>query len=311
MKNLLIMGTLLFSMNSFAGNEKGNGGGVHFCGVEERLELYDIYEAQARYGYKIVDKKLSVENTLQFAVDKISKNNSFIGRKVKEQIDYLKNSHMIVRAKVKLTPIGDANILLTDEGCSYKQLANWDEVSGNLIIKKEYFDQMDNLNKAAFLIHETLYKVGRDLNLLEQAEDGSTTSDTVRMIVGEIFSTNNHLDTLWTYNLDTLQEAEKKRQEEISGKYLLEKTKYEESVNKLAAIEKSGLNKCSSDYVAARTEVEMSLIAYKIAMQFMASDFSLKSGERVSFLAIYMGLSTSLSNFENESNVLAGKCRIH
>jgi hypothetical protein len=198
MKNLLIVGTLLLSMNSFAGNEKGNGGGVHYCENQTTQELYDIYEAQARFGYKLINNKLSVDGYIQYAVNKISNANPFIGKKVNEKLDYLKNNHMIMRPKVRLNPIGDANILITDEGCEYKQLANWDEISGNLIIKKEYYDLLDNLNKAAFHIHETLYKVGRDLDLLAKSSDGTSTSDEIRKMVGEIFSVSESLTLMWT-----------------------------------------------------------------------------------------------------------------
>jgi hypothetical protein len=198
MKNLFILGMVLLSATAFAGNEKGNGGGVHYCANQKSLELYDVYEAQARFGYAIKESSLAVDVQVRNAVEKIKKNNPYIGKLVQEKVSYLKNGHMIVRAKVKLTPIGDANILIVDEGCSYKQLANWDEVSGNLIVNKDFYDRMSNTNQAALYIHETLYKVGRDLNLITKEADGTSTSDEIRRMVGEIFSSENKLEQLWT-----------------------------------------------------------------------------------------------------------------
>jgi hypothetical protein len=197
MKSLFILGMVLLSANAFAGNEKGNGGGIHYCPANKTQELYDIYEGQARYGYELTDRKLSVEQFIQFAIKRIGDANPYIGRLVKEQIDYLKQGHMIIRPSVKLTPIGDAKILLVDEGCEYKQLANWDEVSGNLLVNKNYFDQLNDLNKAALYIHEALYKVGRDLDLLEKVADGTTTSDEIRPMVGEVFSNAESLKKIW------------------------------------------------------------------------------------------------------------------
>jgi hypothetical protein len=212
MKSLFILGMVLFGANTFAGNEKGNGGGIHYCQGQETQELYDIYEAQARYGYEIKDDKSPVNAQINKALAKIKKANPFIARVVEEKIKYLQNGHTIIREKIKLTPIGDAKILLVDEGCSYQQLANWDEVSGNLLVKKDYFDKMSNTNKAAFYIHETLYKVGRDLDLLTLNADGSTNSDEIRRMVGEIFSTNNSLLLIW--NIEDPQ-IEIDRQKEV------------------------------------------------------------------------------------------------
>ena len=218
MKTLLILGTILLSVSAFAGNEKGNGGGIHYCEGQKTQEFYDIYEAQARFGYKLIDKKLSVEGYIQYAVNRISKANPFIGKKVQEQLDYLKNNHMIIRPKARLNPIGDAKILITDEGCDYKQLANWDEVSGNLLVKKEYYDLLDNLNQAAFHIHETLYKVGRDYDLLTKFSDGTSTSDEIRMMVGEIFSVNESLSLMWTIVDPQIEIDRKINENEAQGK---------------------------------------------------------------------------------------------
>lgn len=188
---------VLVSMNAFAGNEKGNGGGIHFCQADETQELYDIYEGQARYGFTIRSSNLTVDAQVNKAIEKIKKANPYIGKEVEKQVSYLRSNHMIIRARVTLAPVGDAKILLVDQGCAYKQLANWDEVSGNLIVSKDYFDRMDNTNKAALYVHEALYKVGRVLNLLPIEEDGTTTSDTIRRMVGEIFSTSESLNQLW------------------------------------------------------------------------------------------------------------------
>jgi hypothetical protein len=312
---------VLFGANTFAGNEKGNGGGIHYCAGQKTQELYDIYEGQARYGYIIKPSSLSVDEQINNTIGKIKKANPYIARNFEEQIKYLKNGHMLLRAKVKLTPIiDDANILLVDEGCAYKQLANWDEVSGNLLVNKDYFDRMNNLNKAAFYTHEALYKVGRDLDLLPIEQDGNTTSDTVRRMVGEIFSTNEALDSLWTYNLDKIKEENKKQEEEerkyreeIVNKYQPAKIKYNESFAKFAAIKESELiNKCSSVYIASRRVVTDSLILYRNAVSFVADDIRTIGQDRdirLDLLLLSSQLTTVLGIFEMESYGLAESCK--
>jgi tRNA splicing endonuclease len=230
MKALFILGMVLLSTNVFAGNEKGNGGGIHYCAAEKTQELYDIYEGQARYGYTLTDKKLSVENFIQFAIKRIDSANPYIARLVKEQIDYLQHAHMIVRPNMKLTPVDDAKILLVDEGCEYKQLANWDEVSGNLLVNKNYFDQLNNLNKAALYIHESLYKVGRDLGLLKTQIDNTTTSDEIRPMIAEIFSNSESLKRIWQVS-DPIEVQKEK--DEFLAPYLKMQLTCDEAVNEL------------------------------------------------------------------------------
>ena len=327
MKNLLILGTLLFSMNLFAGNEKGNGGGVHFCVVQEKLELYDIYEAQARYGYKIMDKKLSIESYTQLALNKITKNNPYIGRKVKEQLDYLNDGHMIIRSKVKLTLVEDANILVTDEDCTYKQLANWDEKSGNLIVKKEYYDSMNALNKAAFHIHETLYKVGRDLDLLERDKDSNSTSDDVRRMVGEIFSTNEVLNLIWSVEdpqvgLKQLKEAEEKAIEEARklvkerlDKDVILNQVYENALSELDQIKLNPDFSCKWQVSSAYRKVINSLIIYVNFLQSSSGievlnyeDYYVNSSERQMYLNKFQTNKSKLTKVENERNLYLDKC---
>ncbi len=304
MKNLLIMGMVLLSTAVFAGNEKGNGGGIHLCEGQTTHEFYDIYEAQARYGYKIIDRKLSMDGYIQFALNKITKTNPYIGRKVKEQLDYLKDGHMIIRPKAKLTPVGDANILVTDEGCTYKQLANWDEVSGNLIAKKEYYDSMDALNKAAFRIHETLYKVGRDLDLLEKDKDGNSTSDDVRRMVGEIFSTNETLGTFWKYNLDKLIEEANERLKSFGSP----KEKLDLSLKELKEfnVDLNNVNYCGNIefFGAIRRAIEAS-IGYQVALEFIIRD-TLSYAVRSEFQNTYYIVNDMQKKLDNEF-YLAGK----
>ena len=187
------------SMNSaLAQNSTGNGGGVHFCSTRNTIEVYDVYEAFNRYGLNIISTKNSVPEAvvIENAILKIEKENYTFGKAVREQILYLQNpNNFIIRDGIKLTLVKDANILMTDEGCEYRQLANWDDVSNKIFVKGTLYRAMDEFNHAAIKLHEAIYKASR-------IRKGENNSDLVRRLVGELLSdlphTSSRTHELWT-----------------------------------------------------------------------------------------------------------------
>lgn len=176
MKSILLIGSLLLSSLTFAG-EKGNGGGVHLCPSLGTVEMYDLYEGYARYDVARTQKVLSVDEYLAQALEKLRGVSPRFEKLVRNKIQYLKSGHIIFRKGIRLTLSDDANILMTDEGCSYEQMANWDNLSEGIIVKKEYFDRLQDLDKAALYLHEAIYKVARDLFDVKN-------SDLTRKLVG-------------------------------------------------------------------------------------------------------------------------------
>lgn len=163
---------------AFAGGDKGNGGGVHTCS-DGSVEMYDLFEGRVRYGFKPVSNLETKEAYIDRALAKIHNTDPGFEWKVREQLAYL-NTHVRLSDEVVLTPVGDANILLIGKGCSYQQLANWDEVTGNIFVEQKLFEKMTPRNVAAFYIHEAIYKVLRELRI-------SKTSDLARQIVADVF----------------------------------------------------------------------------------------------------------------------------
>ncbi len=174
-KTIAILGTML-TLTAFAG-DKGNGGGVHLC-PGNRVEMYDLYEGVTRFNFTLPRTNDPVEAHLDRALAKIHNYYPAYARAAQEQLLYVR-SHLLPRRNIVLERIDDANILMVDEGCSYQQLANWDEVSGNIFIKSEYYDRLDSLNVAALLLHEALYKVAR-----ERSRE-TITSDKTRRLVAD------------------------------------------------------------------------------------------------------------------------------
>ena len=181
----LVLGLALVSSVAMAGKEGGNGGGSHYCSGRSFQEVYDVYEGYNRYNIKPTGEKLSLKQHIDRAILRLKNANYEMGVEIEKAVQYIQDGHMLIRPNLKLELIPDANILITDHGCSYKQLANWDDVSGNILVDGRIFDQLDSLNKAALYIHEAVYKVARD-------RFGAENSDDVRKIVAHAMSSGGY-----------------------------------------------------------------------------------------------------------------------
>ena len=180
-KLLVVVSMMLLSVEVFASKDVGNGGGVHVC-QDGRIEVYDIYEGFTRYNLTPTRNRKTVDEYLEKAVYKIRSQYPGVGYRVGKYVDYLrKEGHFLLRNNLNLYLIEDANILVTDVGCKYQQLANWDDRSENVLVKNEFFQRLDTLNQAAIFLHEAVYKVARDYYHDNDSDDS-------RRIVAEALS---------------------------------------------------------------------------------------------------------------------------
>ena len=184
---LMAVGIVMLAEPAFSqGMGAGNGGGAHVCPTKNTIEVYDIYEGRSRYGLNIVSTGNSIPEAMiiENALSKLEHVNITFAEAVRDQMDYLnsqKPKHFLVNDQIKLKLIEDANILLTDEGCEYRQLANWDDVSNNVLVKGDFYRALDEYNHAALKLHEAIYKASR-------VRISVKNSDEVRRLVGELLS---------------------------------------------------------------------------------------------------------------------------
>ena len=192
MKKFLLPALALMSLNSFAGNEKGNGGGMHYCPAKANQEVYDVYEGKKRYQLEIIDTANSVSenNVLSNAIKKLAKLNQRFAHAIEEQIEFMQDERNFrLDPDIQLTPVPDANILMVDRGCAYEQLANWDDISNSVFVRADLFEKMTSFNKAALKLHEAVYKASR-------IRVDVKNSDKVRRFVAELLSTSSTLTNL-------------------------------------------------------------------------------------------------------------------
>lgn len=172
--------------SSYAGDKEGNGGGVHFC--DAKTEMYDLYEARKAHGLTLdYSCGKDEECYIRRAIDKLSPRYPRLAVMLLEEIQYIR-ANALFQDEVELAPIRDANILVHDEGCLYRQLANWWDISGKIIVDNDYFKLLDAQSRAAFYVHEAIYKIYRYM--------GEEKSDKARRLTGQIFSTSNMLSVM-------------------------------------------------------------------------------------------------------------------
>ena len=159
----IIVSILLLTSSTFASTTGGNGGGVHYC-FNGSVQMYDLYEGYNRHNIKTyINPNYSVDDYINRALNKIKNFDLEFSRKIRGKIKYMNAGNIIMRKRIELRLVPDANILFVDEGCEYRQLANWDDLSGNIIVKEELFDKLATVDKAAFYLHEAIYSFHRDV----------------------------------------------------------------------------------------------------------------------------------------------------
>lgn len=166
------------------GNGAGNGGGMHYCPAKQIQDFYDVYEGRTRYRLSIPSSGFTVpeETIINNAITKLEKENVTFAAAVKEQIAHLASpDNFTLDDLVKLLLVPDANLLRVDEGCEYRQLANWDDATNWVTVKKSLYEEMDTFGQAALKLHEAIYKAARLRNK-------APNSDQVRRLVAELLS---------------------------------------------------------------------------------------------------------------------------
>lgn len=190
MKYLMAL-TLLFVMNSSYGRivegpKVGNGGGAWGCELNQKIEwieIMDLFEAREEYGlefenffqmkYKDIVRFAKIDlqehvqsgffKDLDFYIEKVYKSTGFI----KSVLRNTEDSFYRLSPEPETCPGGNIK---------YIQVANFLDEE-NLYIRKYYWKRLNEINKAALVLHEAIYYVLRE-------KLGDTNSIMTRRIVG-------------------------------------------------------------------------------------------------------------------------------
>lgn len=197
---LFIFLSLVLSFHLFAGERGGNGGGVHVCG--DKVELYDFYEGKHPLMHKlklwelppdpVFDRMVYGILAMNHLKQDLPANIYALVEAEYEKLRRIPENELVISQSIPFIP--DADIPMVDEGCSYQQVANWNDRFERVFFRKSLFNKLDPMGQAGLYIHETLYKVSRDALVAKN-------SDKIRKVVAKVFSdeklTKEDIAAIW------------------------------------------------------------------------------------------------------------------
>lgn len=161
MRSLLLVVSLLYSLNLFAGYKVGNGGHVLLCG--EKVMFYDTYFLENYYKADY-SKYASFDNYRVILYKQLSVFKSFFPKEGNEFIALNKKKNDIFQFSKSIKPT-DTTDLATPYSipvaCELKQLAYqyFDKELGRkiVVVDPDLFGLLSETDKAAFIFHEYSY----------------------------------------------------------------------------------------------------------------------------------------------------------
>lgn len=197
--SIVLTGILFYAFSAFAG-DKGNGGYSIVCrdtaGQIISAELLDIYEGKVLFRKNYADTNSGPADIVSSVVSKLN-NYSVFQAKLKKEISLIEKNKIFIPLGNELEPTEDAFPPIRKKGCEFEQVANYTNL-GELIIAEEIHNHLDNVNKAALIIHEAIYSIRRKAV-------GDTNSQVTRRFVAQLLATNSDPEVIEQWALDSLQ----------------------------------------------------------------------------------------------------------
>jgi hypothetical protein len=187
MKKFFVVLGLLFISNSYAqqGGVIGGGGNGVVCRSGDEIvsvELLDLYESRILHNrdYDSMES-MTLDEAISQASQKLYPYNLPLAE---ANYYFFKGIHLkfhYLPSGVRLDPINDSGHIFIPAGCKIEQVANFYN-NEKVFIVSDYYKKMDNLSKAALIVHEALYWKERLSNV--------DNSRYTRRVVGAIFDRN-------------------------------------------------------------------------------------------------------------------------
>lgn len=166
MKNTVTVLLALFaSVAAYAGQEAsggGNGGGGVSCG--STFESADLYEGRIRYRYRPLPGRTnwSRQEWYGYILARLEKVQPEMKKGIEELLNHIEDTVEI--HPLSISDSGDASFIFLEEGCSYEQIAVWDNVTDRLHIDEPSLSRFSTpRDEAGLFIHEAVYKYARKI----------------------------------------------------------------------------------------------------------------------------------------------------
>jgi len=163
---LVILSISLAAARDGNGDERGNGGDVLECSFADSpvtLELLDIFETREIHEKELSlgDNSLTVEKKVEIVLNRLKLFSKRRALKYKKWFDsFYKESKFL--KDVNFGDIQDSSHIFIPNNCKLKQIINQQNPrfsnDKRYFINKNLWDQLDNNNRAALILHELIYR---------------------------------------------------------------------------------------------------------------------------------------------------------
>jgi hypothetical protein len=185
MSLVILTSTSVNAGNLGAGVGSSGGGNAVVCRDEKNqilsAQFYDLYEGEVRKGFAY-PSTAETRDALLMAMDSYSRFE--IKEYTKAEINAIVAGIVTLPSKVALEPsqdFGRDRAIVVPVGCHLEGVGYY-ETDGQLMVSGDVYEALVPLHRAAFLLHEAIYKRARHA--------GATNSEDVRSVVALIMSGN-------------------------------------------------------------------------------------------------------------------------
>jgi hypothetical protein len=186
---LILAQTLVSISFASAGGVDGGGGIGVACNTRSgtHLELLDLYESQNIYHNELTDKESSLQQEVLKSFTRLLSldDNPYTQPYTPDQ-NFVNHVLTTFNSMIDFIPqnsnlpfTNDATLPILKPGCQFVQIAIY-KSNQRIQLNKSLWDLLDNKNKAALILHESIYYGQRNI--------GDLDSDVTRKFVGRVFS---------------------------------------------------------------------------------------------------------------------------
>jgi hypothetical protein len=201
MKNLAFILLVLLGHLSFAqADRKGNGGDAVICKNETsgvvQEELFDLYEGrilkQIQYNESSTPYLEQVRTIINNLGQTLGQTASTDGGLIKLLEQNIKNL-VFLPLGVGLAPVNDVDSFLLPKNCQIIQAANFRDDDGRIYIDSDVWGKFSETQKAALLLHETIYEYLRkpiNVNAVPVEITSNRTRNAVALLISGVHFVN-------------------------------------------------------------------------------------------------------------------------
>lgn len=167
--NSWLIGIGIFaSAAASAGAGSSGGGGAVVCREGKKIlhaYLLDLYEGRIRHGYEIPTLNASPEAQLTAAMNKLDGHPRYKALVRQVTAETLARIQFLPKDAVFDSPedLGSRFGVVMEDGCDVEGIGFY-EADDTLKVSRSIYAAFSNTDKAAFILHESLYKIARDMS---------------------------------------------------------------------------------------------------------------------------------------------------